>query len=251
MTISLNSVLVTGAASGLGREVSMALAALSVSVACVDADSAGLEATVQEIRSRGGLAEAFPADVANEAAVSAAFARLANRSLDLDGLVTCAGVQNTTRILDLTLAEWDRVMAINLTGTFLCIQNALKIMLPLKRGRIVTIASDTGKRGGGRVGKAAYGASKGGVIALTRSVARELGSFRGEFRINCVCPGPMDTNMHVGITPEVQKMVENSVPIGRFGTTAEVAAGVLFLLSDEASYVYGESLSVDGGVIMD
>ncbi len=251
MTISLKSVLVTGAASGLGREVSLALAGPSVSVICVDANAEGLEATVKQIRGRGGLAEAFTADVGSETAVAAAFAQLANRSPALDGLVTCAGVQNTTRILDLTIAEWNRVMAINLTGTFLCIQNALRIMMPHKRGRIVTIASDTGKRGGGRVGKAAYGASKGGVIALTRSVARELASFRGAFRINCVCPGPMDTSMHVGITPEVQTMVENSVPIGRFGTTAEVAAGVLFLLSDEASYVYGESLSVDGGVVMD
>ncbi|MGH9554051.1 MAG: SDR family NAD(P)-dependent oxidoreductase, partial [Terriglobales bacterium] len=139
MTISLKSVLVTGAASGLGREVSLALAGHSVSVICVDANAEGLGATVKEIRNRGGSAEAFTADIASEAAVAAAFAPLTNRSPALDGLVTCAGVQNTTRILDLTTAEWNRVMAINLTGTFLCIQHALRIMMPHKQGRIVTI----------------------------------------------------------------------------------------------------------------
>jgi 3-oxoacyl-[acyl-carrier protein] reductase len=251
MTISLASVLVTGAGSGLGREVAFQLASCSISVVCVDASAEGLDATAAEIRQRGGSVEAFTADVASEAALAAIFAKLADRSPALDGLVTCAGVQNKTRILDLTLDEFNHVIAVNLGGTFMCIQNALRLMIPNKRGRIVTISSDTGKRGGGRVGKAAYGASKGGVIALTRSIARELSTYRGQIRINCVCPGPIDTSMHVGITAEIQSMVENSVPLGRFGTTAEIAAGILFLLSDEASYVYGETLCVDGGVVMD
>jgi NAD(P)-dependent dehydrogenase (short-subunit alcohol dehydrogenase family) len=124
-------------------------------------------------------------------------------------------------------------------------------MIPQEHGRIVTIASDTGKRGGGRLAKSAYSASKGGVIAFTRSIARELAPFKGEIRVNCLCPGPMFTEMHTGITTVEHDTVEKSVPLGRFGTPREVAAGVLFLLSDEATYVYGETLSVDGGVIMD
>jgi 3-oxoacyl-[acyl-carrier protein] reductase len=147
-------------------------------------------------------------------------------------------------------------MAINLRGTFLCVQGALRIMIPRERGAIVTIGSDTGKRGGGRVGKSAYGSSKGGVVVFTRSIAKELASFGGRIRINCICPGPMLTPMSGDIyfsgdeknrttTPHA------SVPIGRYGTTDEVAAGVLFLMSDEASFIYGETLSIDGGVVMD
>src|SRR5262249_51655962 len=149
----------------------------------------------------------------------------------LDGIVTCAGVQNKTSILELTAAEWDRVMAINLRGTFLCVQAALRIMIPRNKGRIVTIGSDTGKRGGGRVGKSAYGSSKGGVVIFTRSIAKELAPVhQGAIRINCVCPGPMLTPMSGDIYYDDRPKTHASVPMGRYGTTDEVANGVMFLL---------------------
>jgi 3-oxoacyl-[acyl-carrier protein] reductase len=256
MAISLKSVLVTGAASGLGRTVAKALAAQSVAVTCLDYNADKLDEVVGEITEAGGKAHAIAVDIADETALHAAFERIAALEPELDGIATCAGVQNKTSILDLTAAEWDRVMAINLRGTFLCVQGALRIMIPRERGAIVTIGSDTGKRGGGRVGKSAYGSSKGGVVIFTRSIAKELASFGGKIRINCVCPGPMLTPMSGDIyfsgdeknrttTPHA------SVPIGRYGTTDEVAAGVLFLMSDEASFIYGETLSIDGGVVMD
>lgn len=250
MTCFLKAVVVTGAAGGLGRAVALALGKQSTCVWCLDADPKGLGSVVAEIRHLGGAAEALSVDITDPAELSAAFEKMSQTHV-IDGLVTCAGIQNTTGILDLTVEEWDRVMAINLRGTFLCIQNSLRVMIPKNRGRIVTVASDTAKRGGGRVGKAAYAASKGGVVILTRSVARELAPRRLDIRINCICPGPMQTNMHDGMTAEVKTMVESSVPLGRFGMPEEVAAGVLFLLSDEATFVYGETLSVDGGVIMD
>jgi NAD(P)-dependent dehydrogenase (short-subunit alcohol dehydrogenase family) len=142
-------------------------------------------------------------------------------------------------------------MNVNLRGTFLCVREALRFMMPAKRGRIVTIASDAGKRGGGRLSTSAYGASKGGVITFTRSLARELASYRGAIRVNGLCPGPMSTAMHHDMTADEHAIVENTVLVGRFADPSEIAAGVLFLLSDEASFVYGETLVVDGGVVVD
>ncbi|WP_457093538.1 SDR family NAD(P)-dependent oxidoreductase [Microvirga sp. P5_D2] len=249
MKVSLKNVAVTGAASGLGQAVTSALVEHGVGVTCIDADLKRLRAHVEELRVEGGKASAVGVDVTDSEAIREAFAGIDGDPVD--GLVTCAGVQSKTPILDLTVSEWDRVLNINLRGTFLCVQYALRSMIPQEHGRIVTIASDTGKRGGGRLAKSAYSASKGGVIAFTRSIARELAPFKGEIRVNCLCPGPMFTEMHTGITTVEHDTVEKSVPLGRFGTPREVAAGVLFLLSDEATYVYGETLSVDGGVIMD
>jgi NAD(P)-dependent dehydrogenase (short-subunit alcohol dehydrogenase family) len=250
MQFSLKRVLVSGAGSGLGRAVALALAERSIPVVCVDARKDGVGQTVDLIQQAGGAAEAFAVDVADEAGIASVFAHLAS-GLPLDGLVTCAGIHNKTSILDLTRAEWDHVLAVNLTGTFRFVQEALRMMIPNEHGRIVTIASDTGKRGGGRGGKSAYGASKGAVLAFTRSIARELGQYGGKIRINCVSPGPMLTEMHKDLSVDTKTMVENAIPMGRFGTPAEVASGILYLLSDDASYIYGETLSVDGGVLMD
>lgn len=124
-------------------------------------------------------------------------------------------------------------------------------MRPKNIGRIVTVASDVGKRGGGRLARAVDGASKGGVIIFTRSIAREVAAPDSGLRINCLCPGPMLRNMHRGLTESDRARVASSVPLGRFGSPDEVANAALFLLSDEASFVYGETLAVDGGVVMD
>jgi 3-oxoacyl-[acyl-carrier protein] reductase len=251
MRVPLKNVVVTGAAAGLGYAVANALVDLGVSVACLDANEAMLAEGVKKLTAKGGKVTGRKLDVSDPVAVAKCFESVVAANGPVDGLVTCAGIQSTTRILDLTIDEWDRVININLRGTFLCVQQALKSMIPKEFGRIVTIASDTAKRGGGRLGKSAYGASKGGVLLFTRSIARELGSLNGRVRVNCLCPGPMFTKMHDGMTPDIKQMVEGSVPLGRFGTPEEIANGALFLLSDEASFVYGESMMVDGGVVMD
>ncbi|MCM3713497.1 SDR family oxidoreductase [Alkalihalobacillus oceani] len=241
--------LVTGAASGIGRAVSEAFFKEGVTVCLADRDLQQAEAVAAVFREYGGRASAYQVDVRNEESVGALFDAIGQQFGRLDHCVTCAGVINKTKLLELTLAEWEEVIRINLSGTFLCVQKSYELMLPQKTGSIVAIASDTAKRGGGRIGTAAYGASKGGVLAMVKSIAREMAG--SGIRINSICPGPADTSMHHQLNEELRESVAAAIPLGRFAKPEEIANAVLFLCSDKASYVYGESLNVDGGILME
>jgi len=166
----------------------------------------------------------------------------------LDVLVTCAGIFHATPFGEITPDEWDRIVAVNLRGTFLACQAAVRAMLPRQSGRIVTIASLAGQTGGLAAG-AAYSASKAGVVALTKSVAR----FAGPHGItaNCVNPGVIDTPMTAGWPPEKRDPTVAATPLGRMGTASEVAAIVVVLASDAAGFVNGAHVDVNGGLLMD
>ena len=234
---------VTGGASGLGQAVARGLVREGVRVVLGDVDKAGLEKTAAEL---GDQARWLRTDVTRREDITALF-RLCDEAFGpVEILVTCAGIISSAPLAAMTEEEWDRVMAINTRGTFFCIQEAVARMVPLKRGRIITIGSDSVARGGGRIATAAYTASKGAVVALTRNVARDL--VGTGVSVNCVNPGPIDSPMHAPLTAEQRARVTGSIPLGWMAKPEEIANGVLFLASDRAGrFMYGTNLNIDGG----
>jgi NAD(P)-dependent dehydrogenase (short-subunit alcohol dehydrogenase family) len=239
-------IVITGAASGMGRAIARAADREGARLVLSDFDGDRLKATAGEL---GGEVRYLRADVTRLPDIEAVFA-LTERELGrIDGLVTCAGIISTSPSLEVTVEEWDRVFAVNARGTFFTVQAALRRMIPRGQGRIVTIGSDSYKLGGGRIANIPYAATKGAVVTMTKGFARTV--VGTGVRINCVNPGPCDTPMHAPLTPEQRTMLAGRIPLGRLAQPEEIASAVLFLLSDAASFVFGESFNVDGGVLME
>lgn len=233
---------VTGAASGIGLACSRALADEGATVVLADVDEAGVSAAADDV---GG--HAVTADVMRPEHARRVVEEAVRHSGRLDVLVTCAGVFNGTPADRLEVEEWDRVQQVNLRGVFLVAQAALTVMIPRRSGRIITIGSLAGQVGG-LVASAAYTASKGGVIALTKSIAR----FAGPHGItaNCVNPGIIETPLTASWPPEARERTVAATPLGRIGRVEEVAAVVVMLASDAASFVHGAQVDVNGGLHM-
>ena len=233
---------VTGAASGIGAATSELLAEAGAHVARLDMKWP--TKTPQDSAER--LVRVL--DVACEAAVEQTFQEIVGHFGRIDGLATCAGITNTDDFDALDAATFRRVYEVNVIGTFLCIKAAAAKMR--QGGRIVTVSSIGGIRGGGLFGTAAYAASKGAVIALTKNAARVLGP-KG-ITVNCVAPGPTDTLMNAPIEadPALKKRLESLAALGRFAAPVEIGQAIVWLLSDEASFVSGATLVVDGGIVM-
>jgi 3-oxoacyl-[acyl-carrier protein] reductase len=238
--------LVTGASQGIGRTCALLLARSGAQVALAARNQEKLAATKAEIAAAGGQAEAFKLDVANEDEVKAAFKAVLAKFGKLDILVNNAGITRDQLVLRMKRADWDAVLATNLTGAYLCTQQALGAMLKQRYGRIINITSIFGQIG--QAGQANYSASKAGLIGLTKAVAREVGS--RSITCNAVAPGWIDTEMTKGLPQELKDAVLKTVPLGRTGTEMDVALAVRFLASEEAGYITGHVLDVNGGMHM-
>jgi len=244
---------VTGGARGIGRAICETLARDGMDVAVVDMDAKGAEETAALVRKAGRAGVSFRLDVSDEAGVEGLYASLdaargpfGGRPVDV--LVNNAGICPTTPVLDIRAEEWDRVLAVNLRGTFLMSREALRRMGTRGTGKIVSIASAAAKLGGLTAG-AHYAASKAGVIALTKSLA--LAAAPHKVNVNAVCPGPTTTDMTDAWGTETNRAFAERIPWKEYGRPQDIAEAVAFLASDRARYITGEVLDVNGGLVMD
>lgn len=238
---------VTGGAMGIGAEVCARLVAAGFSVVVADVDAAAADAAAERLRQQGGRAVALPLDVARAESVARGFGQVDGEFGRCDVLVNCAGIAKVFPFLEFPLDNFEATMAVNVTGTFLCCQAAARLMVRHGWGRIVNIASVAGLRAVG-TGRTAYGTSKGAVVALTRQMAVELAEHG--VTANAVCPGPVDTPMTRALhTQRFREEYAKAIPMNRYGTTAEIAAAVMYLVSEEAGYVSGIAMPVDGGFL--
>lgn len=237
--------LVTGGAVGIGAACCERLARDGLHLIVADRDTAQAEATAQRLRDAGGSAEALAIDIGSPESIAQAFAQVDARHGRCDVLVNNAGIAKTFPFLEFPLDNWLATMNINVTGTLLCSQHAGRLMARHGWGRIISIASVAGMRAVGK-GRTAYGTSKAAVIGLTRQMAAELIEFG--ITANAVAPGPVDTPMtQVLHSAAFRQQYTAAIPAARYGLTAEIAAAVGFLASDEAAYINGVALPVDGG----
>jgi 3-oxoacyl-[acyl-carrier protein] reductase len=237
--------LVTGASRGIGRAIAVKLAAQGATVIAA-ARSEHAADTVAAITASGGRAEAVSVDVTDSTAVEKLPGSIVERHGRLDVLVSNAGIARDHLLMRMKREDWDAVIATNLTASFILAQAAMRPMLKQRAGRIIAISSVVGQMG--NAGQANYAASKAGLIGFAKALAREVAS--RSITVNVVAPGLIDTDMIRGIGEKAQIALAAQIPLGRLGTVDDVAAATCFLASDEAAYITGHVLAVNGGMYM-
>ncbi len=238
--------LVTGASQGIGHACALALAGHGASVAVAARNQQKLDELVAQITATGCKAAAFVMDVADEEQIKSGVKSALGQFGKIDILVNNAGITRDQLVMRMKRADWDAVLNTNLTSAYLCIQQVIGSMLKQRWGRIINITSIFGQMG--QAGQANYAASKAGLIGLTMAVAREVAS--RNITCNAVAPGFIETGMTALLSDDFKQNAVKMIPLGRVGTTQDVASAVSFLASDEASYITGHVLNVNGGMLM-
>jgi 3-oxoacyl-[acyl-carrier protein] reductase len=246
MSLSGRVALVTGASQGIGRTVALRLAKDGATVAAAARNQEKLNELVTEITAAGGTASAFTLDVADEEQVKTTVKAVIAQFGKVDILVNNAGITRDQLVMRMKRADWDAVLQTNLTSAYLCIQAVMSSMLKQRWGRIINITSIFGQMG--QAGQANYSASKAGLIGLTMAIAREVGS--RNITCNAIAPGFIETAMTAVLSDEFKQAAVKQIPLGRVGTSDDVASAVAFLASDDASYITGHVLNVNGGMLM-
>jgi 3-oxoacyl-[acyl-carrier protein] reductase len=238
--------LVTGASQGIGRETALALAEAGAKVAVAARNEEKLATLAQEIAANGGEAFAVKMDVADAEQIKAGFKAVLEKFGRLDILVNNAAITRDGLAMRMKLDDWDAVIRTNLTGAHVCIQQALPVMLKARAGRIINIASVVAQMG--NAGQANYVAAKAGLIGLTKAMAMEISS--RNVTVNAVAPGFIETPMTDVLPDKVKEELQTRIPLGRMGTGRDVAAAIVFLASNEAAYITGHVLDVNGGLYL-
>jgi len=246
MSLSGRIALVTGASQGIGRACALELAKAGAAVAVAARNQEKLNEVVQKIGETGGKAAAFAVDIGDEEQIKSAFKSALAQFGKIDILVNNAGITRDQLVMRMKRADWDAVLNTNLTSAYLCIQQVIGSMLKQRWGRIINITSVFGQMG--QAGQANYASSKAGLIGLTMAIAREVGS--RNITCNAVAPGFIETAMTSGLSEELRQNALKNIPLGRLGTPEDVAKAVAFLATDDASYITGHVLNVNGGMLM-
>lgn len=245
MKLKNKTAIVTGAGRGLGKGIALKLASEGANVIAADMSRETASETAGEISAFGGTARAFAVNIASQEEVQAMMDFTMDAFGTLDIIVNNAGINRDAMLHKMTAEQWDQVIAVNLTGTFYCIQCAARIMREKGKGAIINISSASWL---GNVGQANYAASKAGVIGLTKTACRELA--KKGITCNAICPGFIDTDMTRGVPEKVWDAMIGKIPMGRAGSPADVANMAAFLACEEASYITGEVINVGGGMIL-
>jgi 3-oxoacyl-[acyl-carrier protein] reductase len=247
MNFENQTAIVTGAGRGIGHAIAARLASGGARVACVSRSEENAKRTADELnKARGESAKAYAVDVADHAAVQKVGAQILEDFGKIDILVNNAGVTRDGLAMRMSIEDWDTVINTNLRGAFNVTQSILRAMIKQRSGRIINISSVIGLIG--NAGQTNYAASKAGLIGFTKSLARELAS--RNITVNAVAPGFITTDMTSGLSDEIKKTIQAQIPIGKTGTPENIADAVLFLASTEASYITGQVVCVDGGMVM-
>jgi len=246
MTLANQIAIVTGAASGIGRATAQALAEAGARVVVADIDAEGGERTAAALRDQGRQATFVRVDMTDPASIEQFAARVQTEVGAVDVLVNAAGWGRTAPFIDGTPDFWNKVIALNFVGPMQLAKALLPAMMERKRGRIVNVASDAGRVGS--LGETVYSGAKGGLIAFTKSLARETARYG--IHVNCVCPGPTDTPLMNAVPDKVKEALVKAIPLRRLGQPEEVARAIVFFAGEGASYVTGQVLSVSGGLTM-